>query len=186
MGPFTPLLSRLVGMEGLVHTVEPNPSVIHRLHAQLALNRIENVVVHQVAVGPPEAAGGFVFIPPARGRSGSTSIQTHAGGRQAAAHALPPNCSTATTVASCIDSNGRLRQYTRVVTLDSLRVPNLSLLKLDMCRQGLEPQPDSPTRKSRVWAASQRGRRMGRASGGQRHAAQISASRVRGGAQESC
>jgi len=34
MGPFTPLLSRLVGPRGVVHTVEPNPTVVHQLHAQ--------------------------------------------------------------------------------------------------------------------------------------------------------
>lgn len=131
IGPFTPLLSRLVGARGAVHSVEPQPDILHRLHAQLAINLITNVIVHQIAVGPPEVAGSFVHIArPRKGKSGSLSVNTTS---KAAAARVPPGCTSAATVATCVDPDtGELRQYTRVSTIDGLNVPNVSLLKLDI------------------------------------------------------
>ena len=128
IGPFTLLLSRLVGKRGVVHSVEPQSMAVHRLHAQLAINLIPNVIVHQIAVGPPDAAGSFVHIGRSKNaKSGSMSIDT------AKAAELPPGCTSAATVATCVDpETGELRQFTRVCTIDGLNVPNVSLLKLDI------------------------------------------------------
>ena len=51
VGPYTILLSRLVGGRGRVVSVEPQLHVASRLHANLVLNGASNVLVHQVALG---------------------------------------------------------------------------------------------------------------------------------------
>lgn len=44
-------LARIVGSEGHVHAFEPQPSTCQLLRENLVLNKIENVTVHQCAVG---------------------------------------------------------------------------------------------------------------------------------------
>jgi hypothetical protein len=148
LGPFTPLLARLVGPSGLVHTVEPNPRVVHQLHAQLALNGLDNVVVHEVALGGGDAVGGTHFVamgslPSGRrtragfwkvGASGGLRIDTGPG----ASVPTAPTRSTchgtsASNVATCADAGGRLHQLTRLTSVDALQLAGrVSLLKLDV------------------------------------------------------
>lgn len=125
MGPYTPLLSKLIGSEGVLHTIEPNPVVVHQLHSQLALNGLNsNVVVHQVALSTHGDDGKFVHVEPKRNSSGSLHIGLP--------QALPEGCSTTTSVATCADSKGRLKSFTRMTTVDGLNIPRLSFLKLDV------------------------------------------------------
>lgn len=51
VGYFTLLLSHLVGPTGRVHAFEPMPHALERLKAHLAMNRCQNVTLHECAVG---------------------------------------------------------------------------------------------------------------------------------------
>lgn len=129
MGPFTPLLARLVGAEGVVHTVEPSPAVVHQLHAQLALNGITNVIVHQLAIGSVD--GGAMSIEP--GQHGGTGMLSWRTG-EAPATVGAAGCGTSVGhVTTCFDERtGRLRHATRIATIDALKVPRVSFIKLDI------------------------------------------------------
>lgn len=127
MGPFTPLLARLVGAEGIVHTVEPNPAVVHQLHAQLALNGITNVIVHELAIGSTD--GGAISIESGP-NTGMLSWRTG----EAPAVAAAAGCGTsAGHMTTCFDERtGRFRHATRITTIDALKVPRVSFIKLDI------------------------------------------------------
>ena len=129
-GPFTPLLSKLVGPSGLVHAVEPNPRAHHLLHAQLALNRVTNVAVHPLAIGRTE---GWVRWHRARvGMSGVRRAVHAAEGRPLLLNGT--NCTSTASTASCIRDGGRtFEHYVRVTTVDGLlHGERCNLLKLDV------------------------------------------------------
>ena len=46
--------SRLVGSEGVVHSIEPVSATAHQLRTTLGLNSVDNVTVHQIALGGEE------------------------------------------------------------------------------------------------------------------------------------
>jgi FkbM family methyltransferase len=58
-GFFTLLMSRIVGYTGQVHAFEPLPENVAALRRHIELNRIENVVVHPVALSDHTGVASF-------------------------------------------------------------------------------------------------------------------------------
>jgi FkbM family methyltransferase len=59
----TAVLARCVGPEGRVHAFEPVPQLAERIEETLALNRLSNVVVHNVGVAERSGSIAFLFDP---------------------------------------------------------------------------------------------------------------------------
>ena len=69
IGWHTLLLSRLVGISGAVHAIEPNPSVLIDLREHIAMNRANNVTVWPIAVS--DRSGAARFNAPDAGAAGA-------------------------------------------------------------------------------------------------------------------
>lgn len=77
VGIFSVLLGRRLGPDGAVHSFEPNPAVTRHLKRSLQRNRLENVCLHECALG--ERIGEAQFFLPrnlddAEGGSGRGSL----------------------------------------------------------------------------------------------------------------
>jgi FkbM family methyltransferase len=103
-GAFTIMLARLVGLEGAVYAFEPQRLTYQVLCANAALNNLFNIHAVQAALG---AAPGTAIIPllDPRGTYHSGGVTVRMGGQG---------------------------ETTPVITIDSLRLPRLDLLKLDI------------------------------------------------------
>jgi FkbM family methyltransferase len=86
-GSFT-VRAALTGPATRVHAVEPEPENLRRLDANIALNRLGNVVVHAAAIAtdPGEA---LLYIAGPRGSGGNSLIREHLAGYQAASVSVP-------------------------------------------------------------------------------------------------
>lgn len=63
IGEYTLLFASLVGPEGRVYAFEPDPRVFAYLEKNVALNRLSNVVVKNLALGGSEGKASFVLHP---------------------------------------------------------------------------------------------------------------------------
>ena len=72
-GIFTLLASRRVGSNGRVLSFEPVPSMRGRITENLALNRVENVILHGVALS--NAVGEITFYEGPQGHKGLSSMR---------------------------------------------------------------------------------------------------------------
>lgn len=79
IGSVTMMLSSLVGDNGTVHAFEPNPDMCDLIRQAIVRNRVENVHLHQVALG---ASSGdlSLSIPPDNAGAASLSPARHTGG----------------------------------------------------------------------------------------------------------
>lgn len=79
-GAVTLFLSRAVGDSGHVVAFEPNPTNAARLRENVAINRLENVEIRQVAIGKEAGTATLAFTP----REGGCGTLTPADDRQRA------------------------------------------------------------------------------------------------------
>lgn len=64
-GSITLFFAKAVGKEGIVVTFEPNPENYEIIMERLKLNNLENVKVHQIAIGNKKDRATFAFHPSA-------------------------------------------------------------------------------------------------------------------------
>jgi FkbM family methyltransferase len=103
IGLVTLRLAKRVGPNGIVHAFEPNPEVAGRLKKTLEVNRISNVILHEVALGA-EKNMLPLFVP--KGNAGAASFLS--------------------------DYNSEVTHHVPVQPLDGLSLPNISFIKMDV------------------------------------------------------
>jgi FkbM family methyltransferase len=81
IGYYTLQIASLVGPSGRVLAAEPNPSMVRQLELNLALNRIANVTVSQVALCDEDSTADFCF--PETGREAHGSLRPNSSFRTA-------------------------------------------------------------------------------------------------------
>lgn len=108
IGYYTLLLSKLVGEQGQIIALEPNPAACYLLRANLHLNRVTNVKVHELAVGNKDGTSQFYI----RGAFNLSSMT--------------------------LESNGVIEtREVKVQKIDTL-IEQLALPKLDLVRMDIE------------------------------------------------
>jgi FkbM family methyltransferase len=75
-GYFTVVASRIVGPTGCVIAVEPQHRALAALHRNLALNRCENVAVHEVAVSDAPGTASLYLTPDTNNSASGLSVAT--------------------------------------------------------------------------------------------------------------
>ena len=124
IGVHSLLLSSLAGGQGIVHAFEAQRIVYQMLLGNLAINSIENVYTRQVAIG---AASGTLRLPPV-----DYSRNWNFGGMALIDEGPDPQFVPGSAERSAADR----KEDIEVITLDSLALPRVDFLKIDV--EGME------------------------------------------------